>query len=119
MRASGTSLPDCSRVLTWVNLGADDVIRSDGGAIWGGGHTVHQNNVRGAVARGGSVLFGAGELVWQQVINVVHHFTPGGTSTRRRGIGAGISRSVLLGLLPETVRSASAVERVVAARLRH
>ena len=55
------------------------------------------------------VLFGAGELVWQQVINVVHHFTSGGDEHVEKGYrDAGILK---IGsgrvALPETVRSAS------------
>merc|ERR1712196_87391 len=55
------------------------------------------------------VLFGAGELVWQQVINIVHHLTKGGPDTSEKGYrDAGILK---IGsgrvALPETVRSAS------------
>jgi Ca2+ transporting ATPase len=56
------------------------------------------------------VLFGAGELVWQQVINVVHHLTKGGDEQvgekgyRDAGILKIGSGRVAL---PETVRSAS------------
>ena len=45
---------------------------------------VHKNGITGRQWLV-CVLFGAGELVWQQVINVVHHFTSGGDEHVEKG----------------------------------
>jgi hypothetical protein len=84
------------------------VIQVIGVQFGGAAIAVHKNGITGRQWLV-CVLFGAGELVWQQVINIVHHFTSGGDEHVEKGYrDAGILK---IGsgrvALPETVRSAS------------
>ena len=84
------------------------IIQVIGVQFGGAAIAVHKNGITGRQWLV-CVLFGAGELVWQQVINVVHHFTSGGDEHVEKGYrDAGILK---IGsgrvALPETVRSAS------------
>jgi Ca2+ transporting ATPase len=84
------------------------IIQVIGVQYGGAAIAVHKNGITGRQWLV-CVLFGAGELVWQQVINIVHHFTSGGDEHVEKGYrDAGILK---IGsgrvALPETVRSAS------------